>query len=175
MVGGVAPAAKEAHGAAAIGLDGLVGERLAASRIATAPIPASRTAPMAMLARRIRAGGPVTGSADTGATANKAIGSAMPLSRGDPRGTKRTDILVRVSDRTVSVTRSSPGRAWAQTRAAMFTARPTGPSPPSVVSPAWTPTPTWIGWPGMRAVASIAAALIARPPSMALDADGKTM
>src|SRR5439155_22418647 len=141
MVGGVALAAKDAHGAPPIAADGLVGERLAAIRIATAPIPTSRRAPMAMRARRIRAGGRVTGSIDSGATANKAIGSAMPLRRGDPRGMKRTDILVRVSDRTVSVTRSSPGRAWAQTRAAMFTARPTGPSPLSVVSPAWTPTP----------------------------------
>ena len=58
----------------------------------------------------------------------------------------------------MSVTSSSPARASAQTRAAMLTAEPTGPSPLSTVSPAWMPIPTRSGWTGSWVVDDAVAA-----------------
>ncbi len=60
----------------------------------------------------------------------------------------------------------------AHTRAAMFTAPPTGPSPVASVSPAWIPTPTRIG--RSAVLAAPAASTIASPASTAAEAVGKT-
>ena len=78
-----------------------------------------------------------------------------------------------MSERTVSLTTSSPAFACAHRRAAMFTAEPTYPSAVSTVSPAWTPTPTWIASAGPSAVAA-AASTIARPQRTAALAESKT-
>ena len=86
-----------------------------------------------------------------GITRYKVTGSAMPLSFWALRASNVTSgILVRVRPRTVSLTHTSPAPAAEQMRAARLTADPTGPSAVSAVSPAWTPTPTWMGRSGSR-------------------------
>ena len=106
--------------------------------------------------------------------AKTATGSAIPLRCLRPRAVNPISPDVRVRLRTVSLTRTSPATAWAQMRAAMFTAEPTYPSAVSVDSPAWIPTPTRIGRSGRSADAEAAAAAIASPQRTASLADGKT-
>ena len=110
-----------------------------------------------------------------GVTANSSIGSAMPLSFGRPRDRKVSGRLVRTSERTVSETRTSPGAATAQIRAAMLTAEPTKPSPSATDSPAWTPTPTRIGRSARAALARAASATMASPHRTAAPTLEKTM
>ena len=68
---------------------------------------------------------PRPGVRRSGTTAKTATGSVTPLSFWRPRGAKMTGRTVWVSARTVSLTRTSPGPASAQIRAAMLTAEPT--------------------------------------------------
>jgi len=93
----------------------------------------------------------------------------MPFSSRVPRGRKRYGTRVRVSERTVSLTSTSPTAACAQTRAAMLTAEPTGPSAVSAVSPAWTPIPTAIAGSAAAADSTMPIA-----PRMAALAEGNT-
>ena len=96
-----------------------------------------------------------------------------PFSGRRPRAVNEAGTMLWVSARTVSLTRTWPGPAMAQMRAAMLTAEPTKPSGVSTVSPAWIPTPTLIpGAPGWTA--SRAPWVIARPHSTAALTAGKT-
>ena len=115
-----------------------------ASATAAATVPAIARA---RLGRRVPshpgAERPATPAEDS--TAKSGTLSPMPFSRRLPRKANRRSGIPRTASRTVVVTRTSPGRAWLQTRAARLTAVPTKPSSCCVVSPALMPMPTLIG------------------------------
>jgi hypothetical protein len=88
-----------------------------------------------------------------------------------PRATNWAWPTLRVSERTVSDTMTSPGPARAHSLAAMLTAVPTGPSGVSTASPAWTPMPTRIGSSGWLSAATVVT--MSRAQATARLADGK--
>ena len=106
--------------------------------------------------RSRRRGGASARTATGRVTARRSTGREIPLSRTEPRSSKRMSSRAPARCTSSDVTRISPDRARAQSRAARFSARPRYPSPRGTASPASIPIPTPSGTSALSSLASAA-------------------